>query len=88
MKIHQIIFAYVQTILHTAKKNFQLSRHPSPIGNGWGIIDGKCQSVKNVLPALPASLPSQCAQSDEDRSDSDDIDGCSETDSTESENDD
>ena len=40
------------------QKKFQLSRHPSPIGNGWGIIDGKCQSVKNVLPALPASLPS------------------------------
>ena len=24
------------------QKNFHLSRHPCPIGNGWGIIDGKC----------------------------------------------
>ena len=75
-------------LAYCQKKNFQLSHHPSPIGNGWGIIDGKYWSVKNVLPALPASLPSQSAQSDEDRSDSDDIDDCSETDLTESENDD
>ena len=70
------------------QKNFHLSRHPSPTGNGWGIIDGKCRPVRNTLPALPATLPSQSAHSDEDSSDSDDIDDCSETDSTESENDD
>ena len=45
-------------LAYCQKKNFQLSHHPSPIGNGWGIIDGKYWSVKNVLPALPASLPS------------------------------
>ena len=70
------------------EKNFQLSRHRSTIGNGWGIIDGKPCPVRTVLPALPVSLPSQCAQSDEYSSDSDDIDDCSETYSTESENDD
>ena len=70
------------------QKNFHLSRHPSPTGNGWGIIDGKCRPVRKVLPPLPASLPSQSTQSDENSSDGDDIDDCSEIDSTESENDD
>ena len=70
------------------QKNFHLSRHPSLIGNGWGIVHGKCRPVRNVLPALPTSLPSQSVQSDEGSNDSDDIDDCSEADSTESENDD
>ena len=52
------------------QKNFHLSHHPSPIGNDWGIIDGKCRPVRNVLPALPASLPSRSAQSDKDCSNS------------------
>ena len=79
--LHANYLAYYQ-------KNFHLSRHPSPIGNGWGIIDGKCRPVRNVLSALPASLPSKSAQSDEDSSDIDDNDDCSETDSIESEYDD
>ena len=69
------------------QKNFELSHHPSPIGNGWEIINAKCRPVRNVSPALSASLPSKSTQSDKDSSDSDDIDDCSETDSTESEND-
>ena len=56
------------------QKNFQLSRHPSPIENGWGIIDGKCLPVRNVLTALPASLPSQSAQTDEDGSAGNNVD--------------
>ena len=92
-KSTQIVFSDQDICLcvnHLAycEKNFQLSRHRSTIGNGWGIIDGKPCPVRTVLPALPASLPSQCAQSDEYSSDSDDIDDCSETYSTESENDD
>ena len=67
------------------QKNFELSHHPSPIGNGSGIINGKCLPVRNVSPALSASLPSKSTH--KDSSDSD-IDDCSETDSTESENDD
>ena len=57
------------------QKSFQFSRHPSPIVNGWKIIDTKCCPVRNVLYVLPDS-------------DTDDIDDCSQTESTESENDD
>ena len=28
------------------QKNFQLIRHPSPTGNGWAIINGKCRPVR------------------------------------------
>lgn len=66
------------------QKNFQLSRHPSPIGNGWGIINGKCRPLRNIIPALPADLPSQRVLSDDESSESD-IDECSGTDSSESE---
>ena len=31
---------YRANYLAYCQKNFQLSHHPSPIGNGWGIIDG------------------------------------------------
>ena len=30
------------------QKNFQLSRHLSPIGNDWGTIAGKCLPVRNL----------------------------------------
>ena len=67
---------YRANYLAYCQKNFQLSRHPSPIGNGWGIIDGKCRPVRNVYPALPSDLPSQTELSDDENSDSD-IDDCS-----------
>ena len=96
-KSTQIAFSDEDTLNHMClcanhlahcQKNFQLSRHPSTIGNSLGIIDGKCCPVRRVLPAVSASLPSQSAQSDEYSSDSDNIDDCSETCSTESQKDD
>ena len=74
------------TLNHICLRENHLAHCQFPIGNDWGIIDGKCLPVRNVLPALPASLPSQSAQSDEDCSKGNNIDHCSETDSTESEN--
>ena len=50
----------------------------------WLVVN--TTSFYGRLPALPASLPSQSAQSDEDSSEGNNIDHCSETDSTESEN--
>lgn len=44
--------------------------------------------MKNLLLSFPVALPPRSAQSDEDSSDSDYIDDCSEADSTESEIDD
>ena len=96
-KSTQIAFSDEDTLNHMClcanhlahcQKNFQLSRHPSTIGNSLGIIDGKFCSVRRVLPAVLASLPSQSAQSDEYSNYCDNIDDCSEAYSTESENDD
>ena len=42
--------------LSYCQKKYQLSVHPSPIGSGWGIVDGKCRPVRNRLPALPLDL--------------------------------
>lgn len=72
--------------LSYCQKNFQLSCHPSPIGNGWGLIDGKCRPLRNILPALPSDLPPQTALSDNENSDSDSNE-CSGTGSSESEDD-
>ena len=71
------------------QKNFHLSRHPSPIGNGWGIIDGKCRPVRNVyLHCQPVYHHGVHRVIKTAVIVSEDIDDCSETDSTESENDD
>ena len=34
--------------------------HP-PIGNGWGIINGKCRPLRSSLPALPMNLSCESA---------------------------
>ena len=34
-----------------------LKKHPSPIGQGWELVDGNCCPVKHTHPALPAHLP-------------------------------
>jgi len=36
--------------------HFDLLEHPSPIGHGWEIINGKCKSVRHSRPALPSTL--------------------------------
>ena len=51
--------------------NFILTEHPSPIGNGWQIVNGKCRPVRNTLPALPDQLNPHY-YTDEDSSDSSD----------------
>ena len=54
------------------QSHFWLLEHPSPIGNGWQFINGKCRPVRHVNMALPLHLPSQDAddtdESDDERS--------------------
>ena len=45
--------------LSYCQKKFYMKVHPSPIGNGWGIINGKCRPVRNCLPALPINTISE-----------------------------
>ena len=33
-----------------------LRRHPSPIGHGWELVNGRCRPVRHTKPALPLSL--------------------------------
>ncbi|KAJ8365531.1 hypothetical protein SKAU_G00143620 [Synaphobranchus kaupii] len=50
--------------LHIERANFiaycqlhyNLFEHPSPIGHGWELVNGKCRPVRHTLPALPQQL--------------------------------
>ena len=47
--------------------------HPSPIGHGWDILNGKCQPVRYTLPPLPQQLtPRGCLNESGDESSGDD----------------
>ena len=37
-------------------KEVSNDRSPSPIGNGWGIINGTFRPVRSSLPALPMNI--------------------------------
>ena len=36
---------------------FPLTHHPSPLGHGWELVDGRCRPVRHTQPALPTHLP-------------------------------
>ena len=36
--------------------HYNLQEHPSPIGNGWELINGKCQPVRRTNPPLPEQI--------------------------------
>ena len=42
--------------LSYCQRNYRLKSHPSPIGNGWTIVEGRCRPVRNSLPELPVDL--------------------------------
>ncbi|KAJ8359919.1 hypothetical protein SKAU_G00164440 [Synaphobranchus kaupii] len=50
--------------LHIERANFiaycqlhyNLFEHPSPIGHGWELVNGKCRPVRHTLPPLPQQL--------------------------------
>ena len=35
---------------------YNLEEHPSPIGHGWVLVNGKCRPVRHTLPPLPQQL--------------------------------
>ena len=45
------VLKYIYCQMH-----FELSEHPSPLGNGWELINGKCRPVRYTLSALPEYL--------------------------------
>ena len=36
--------------------NYNTLEHPSPIGHGWELVNGKCHPVYNAIPPLPEKL--------------------------------
>ena len=36
--------------------NYNMFKHPSPIGHGWELVNGKCRPVRNTVPPLPEQL--------------------------------
>ena len=66
----------------------EIQDHPSLIGNGWMLVDGRCRPIRHSLSALPTNIfrtsvdtdetdPSDCESSDSDVDIfSSDNDGC------------
>lgn len=38
------------------QKHFNIHDHPSPINNGWHLVDGMCLPIRSTQSALPASI--------------------------------
>jgi hypothetical protein len=50
-----------------------LKHHPSPLGHGWDLVDGRCRPVHHTRSALPIHLPAPGqADSEADESEDDD----------------
>jgi hypothetical protein len=42
--------------------HYNLQEHPSPIGHGWELVNGKCRPVRHTLPPLPQQFtPHDCS---------------------------
>ena len=54
------------------QRHYNIFEHPSPLGHGWQIINGKCRPVRHSLPPLPQQLtPLESMTDSSDRSSSD-----------------
>lgn len=57
--------------------HFDLVEHPSPIGHGWQVLNGKCRPVRHSLPPLPIQFtPRGNADDTSDESSSDNDSDC------------
>ena len=52
---------------------YDVLEHPSPIGHGWELMNGKCRPVRHTQPPLPHEfIPRDCTDDNSDGSSSDD----------------
>ena len=65
--------------------HFDLVEHPSPIGHGWEVINGKCKPVRHSRPALPQTLKQSDCTDNESSDSSSDEEGSEIGESTDSE---
>jgi hypothetical protein len=61
--------------------HYNLIEHPSPIGHGWEIMNGKCKPVRHTSPALPDRLKPRDSTGDSSNESSDDDSESSDDDS-------
>ena len=75
--VHQITrgnyLAYIQ-------RNYALSRHPTAIGNGWKLVNGRCYAVRHTKPNMPREITIDTVASDESDVDSTDLSSSEESD--------
>ena len=53
-----------------------LKQHPSPLGHGWELVDGRCRPVRHTRPALPTHLPAPGPAEESESDESEDDDDC------------
>jgi hypothetical protein len=53
-----------------------LKQHPSPLGHGWEVVDGRCRPVRHTRPALPTHLPAPGPAEESESDESEDDDDC------------
>lgn len=51
-----------------------LKHHPSPIGHGWELVNGRCRPVRHTRPALPMHLPAPRPAEESERDESEEGD--------------
>jgi len=49
---HMMRANYLSYIQH----HYELKNHPSPLQQGWHLVDGKCRPIRYTKPALPLAL--------------------------------
>ena len=54
--------------------HYSSEKHPSPIGHGWAIVNGKCRPVRHTLPLLADQLKRHCEDDGSDDDSSTDAD--------------
>ncbi len=59
--------------------HYNLLEHPSPIGHGWEILNGKCRPVRHTMPALPQQLVPRDDESSDEGSSDDERSECGES---------
>ena len=57
--------------LYYCQMHYNLTEHPSHIGHGWQILNGKCRPVGHTIQALPRMLVANADSDDVSASDSD-----------------
>ena len=54
------------------QRHYGMREHPSPIGHGWTIMNGKCRPVRHTKPSLPEHLAHRHSSDESNETSSDD----------------